>query len=111
MKATASPRSLRRVDRPGAGGVADVSCTGCSFVALMCSASQPAATGVQHGLLLAGDLVERVLRILGAVESRVHVGVLDVDETCVLGYVPHVPEPGDRVGVDLVVRRAIEELR
>src|SRR5205814_1885263 len=77
MKATASPRSLRRVDRPGAGGVADVSCTGCSVVVLMSSASQPAATGVQHVLLLAGDLVEGVLGILGTVESRVDVGVLD----------------------------------
>ncbi|GAA3210677.1 hypothetical protein GCM10020216_014720 [Nonomuraea helvata] len=32
MKATASPRSLKRRDRPGAGGVTDATCPGWSVV-------------------------------------------------------------------------------
>src|SRR4051812_25003634 len=111
MKATASPRSLRREVRPGAGGVADASCTGWLVVVLMDSGSQPAAAGVQYFLLLLGDVVERILGVLGSVESRVHVGVLDVDEARILRHVPHVPQPRDRVGVHLVERCGPEELR
>src|SRR5688500_18883419 len=98
MKPMASQRSLIRGDRPGAGGVPVASCTGWSVVVLMTVGSQPAAAaGVQHLLLLRRDVVECVLRALGPVEGRIHVGVLDVDELGVLRHVPHVPQPGDRI--------------
>src|SRR5690606_10926017 len=89
MKATASPRSRWRGDRPGAGGRgAAASCTGASIDFVMLG-SQPAVT-VEDGLLLPGDVVERRLRVLGPVEGRVDIGVLDVDEAGVLRDVPHV---------------------
>src|SRR5690625_3120851 len=108
MKATASPRSRSRGDRPGAGGRAAASCTGASTDFVMLT-SQPAAA-VEDGLLLPGDVVERRLRVLGPVEGRVDVGVLDVDEAGVLRDVPHVPLARDGVRVDLVERSGLEEL-
>src|ERR671914_1226776 len=111
-KRAASRRSVSRRKRLAAAGAARVGAgpvTEGGDSSVSARALLPAL--VEDRLLFRRQLVERRVRLLGAGDRRVDLGRVDVEELGVLGQVPEVLQPRNRVGEHLVVRLGLEELR